>query len=322
MSATLLAGVLAGTAVLLVLAALVLGGQKDVVEERLSQYTETALAAAPGDGAAPVVRASPLADLLESRFAKSGLFSKISRDLARADLKLRPAEYIALIAISGVFVGILAGVLARSIPFALLGVIAGLFIPGVYVRSRQGGRLHAFENQLPDMINLTVNSLRAGYSVMQALEAVAKEMPAPISMEIHRVVQEMQLGVSLEPALEGLLRRMPSADLKLMVTAMNIQREVGGNLAEILDTISFTIRERIRIKGEIRVLTSQQRFTGYLVAAIPFALGLFLYFINRKYIMTFFSPDTRTCGIPMLILGLVMILAGFFAVQKVAAIEV
>jgi len=214
------------------------------------------------------------------------------------------------------------GALSRSIPFALLGVIAGLFIPGIYVRSRQGARLHTFENQLPDLINLTVNSLRAGYSVMQALEAVAKEMPAPISQEIRRVVQEMQLGVPLEPALESLLRRMPSADLKLMVTAMNIQREVGGNLAEILDTISFTIRERIRIKGEIRVLTSQQRFTGYLVAAIPFALGIFLYFINRKYIMTFFSPQTRGCGIPMLILGLLMILGGFFAVQKVAAIEV
>jgi tight adherence protein B len=320
MSATLLMAVLAGTAVLLVVAAFVLGGQKDVVEERLAQYAETAVATTATEG--PAVRASPLADLLESRFSQSGLFSRIARDLARADLKFRPAEYVALIAISGILTGVVLGVLGRSIPIAILGMIAGMFIPGFYVRSRQGARLHQFENQLPDMINLTVNSLRAGYSVMQALEAVSKEMPAPIAMEIRRVVQEMQLGVTLESALEALLRRVPSTDLKLMVTAMNIQREVGGNLAEILDTISFTIRERIRIKGEIRVLTSQQRFTGYLVAAIPFALALFLYFINRNYIMTFFSPSTRLCGIPMLILGLVMIIAGFFAVRKVAAIEV
>ncbi|MGA2819457.1 MAG: type II secretion system F family protein [Anaerolineales bacterium] len=319
MSATLLAAVLAGAAVLLVLAAFLLGGQKDVVEERLTQYAEAAVAAG-GEG--PTVRASPLGDLLEQRFSQSGLFSRIGRDLARADLKFRPAEYVALIAISGVLVGIVAGALTRSIPFAFLGVIAGLFIPGFYVGSRQGARLHQFESQLPDMINLTVNSLRAGYSVMQAMEAVAKEMPAPISLEIRRVVQEMQLGVPLETALEGLLRRVESTDLKLMVTAMNVQREVGGNLAEILDTISFTIRERIRIKGEIRVLTSQQRFTGYLVAAIPFVLMLFLYFINRKYIMTFFDPATRLCGIPMLLLGLAMILAGFFAVRKVASIEV
>lgn len=320
MSATLLMAVLAGAAVLLVAAAFLLGGQKDVVEERLTQYAETAVVAAGGEGS--TVRASPLADLLEQRFSQSGLFSRIARDLARADLKFRPAEYVALIAISGVLAGIVVGAITRSIPFALLGVIAGLFIPGFYVGNRQGARLHQFESQLPDMINLTVNSLRAGYSVMQALEAVSKEMPAPISVEIRRVVQEMQLGVLLETALESLLRRVASTDLKLMVTAMNVQREVGGNLAEILDTISFTIRERIRIKGEIRVLTSQQRFTGYLVAAIPFALMLFLYFINRKYIMTFFDPSTRLCGIPLLILGLVLILAGLFAVRKVAAIEV
>ena len=154
------------------------------------------------------------------------------------------------------------------------------------------------------------------------LEAVSKEMPAPISLEMRRVVQEIQLGISLEVALDNLLRRVASADLKLMVTAMNIQREVGGNLAEILDTISFTIRERIRIKGEIRVLTAQQRITGYMIGMVPFVLALFLYFVNRTYIMQFFNPATRICGIPMVVTGLLMIFLGFFAVQKIASIEV
>jgi tight adherence protein B len=172
------------------------------------------------------------------------------------------------------------------------------------------------------MLNLSVNSLRAGYSVIQALESVSKEMPNPTNVEIRRVVQEVQIGLTLDTALENLLRRMSSPDLKLIVTAINIQREVGGNLAEILDTISHTIRERVRIKGEIRVLTSQQTVTGYLIGFLPFALAGFLYLDNRKYIMRFFDPDTRTCGIPMVVCGLLLIVSGFFIISKIVSIEV
>src|SRR5690606_32712742 len=111
--------------------------------------------------------------------------------------------------------------------------------------------LQHFNDQLADMLNLMVNGLRAGYSTMQAMEAVSREMPAPISDEFRRVVQEMQLGISMEVALDNLLRRIPSDDLDLVITAINVQREVGGNLAEIMDTISYTIRERVRVKGEI-----------------------------------------------------------------------
>jgi tight adherence protein B len=323
MSAGVLAGVLAAAAIVMMAVGLLAGGRKTTVEERLDEVTTLApVVVAGSEPLAPGQRASPIGDIIEAKFSGSRMFGNMARDLARADLKLRPAEYVAVIIIAGVGVGIVGGVLARALAFSFIAGIAGLFIPIFYVRSRQSARLHSFEAQLPDMINLTVNSLRAGYSIMQALEAVSKEMPAPCSLEMRRVVQEMQLGLSLEKALENLLRRVSSGDLKLMVTAMNIQREVGGNLAEILDTISFTIRERIRIKGEIRVLTAQQRITGYMVGMIPFALALFLYFINRTYIMQFFNPATRTCGIPMVIIGLLMIFSGFFAVQKIASIEV
>jgi tight adherence protein B len=298
------------------------GGRRTVVEERLGDVTSAPAVVVSDEQLVAGQRPSPIADILEARFSGSSLFNNMARDLARADLKLRPAEYIATIIISGIGVGLVGGILARAVAFSFIAGIGGLFIPIMYVRSRQSARLHTFEAQLPDMINLTVNSLRAGYSIMQALEAVSKEMPVPTSLEMRRVVQEMQLGISLETALESLLRRVASTDLKLMVTAMNIQREVGGNLAEILDTISFTIRERIRIKGEIRVLTAQQRITGYMIGMVPFVLALFLYFVNRQYIMQFFSPATRVCGIPMVITGLVMIFLGFFAVQKIASIEV
>jgi len=323
MSAGVLAGILAAAAIVMMAVGLLAGGRKTAVEERLDEVTTLApVVVAGSDVFATGQRPSPIADILEAKFSGSQLFGNMARDLARADLKLRPAEYVATIIISGVGVGIVGGVLARAMAFSFIAGIGGLFIPIFYVRSRQSARLHAFEAQLPDMINLTVNSLRAGYSIMQALEAVSKEMPPPTSLEMRRVVQEMQLGLSLEKALENLLRRVSSGDLKLMVTAMNIQREVGGNLAEILDTISFTIRERIRIKGEIRVLTAQQRITGYMVGMIPFALALFLYFVNRDYIMQFFNPATRICGIPMVITGLLMIFLGFFAVQRIASIEV
>jgi tight adherence protein B len=323
MNAGVLAGILAAAAVVLMAVGMLAGGRKTVVEERLGDVTAAAPAVVVGgEEAMAGQRASPIADILEARFSGSQLFSNMARDLARADLKLRPAEFIAAIVISGIGVGIVGGVLARALAFSFVAGIGGLFIPILYVRSRQSARLHSFEAQLPDMINLTVNSLRAGYSIMQALEAVSKEMPSPTSLEMRRVVQEMQLGISLEAALENLLRRVASTDLKLMVTAMNIQREVGGNLAEILDTISFTIRERIRIKGEIRVLTAQQRITGYMIGIVPFVLALFLYFVNRSYIMQFFNPASRICGIPMVITGLLMIFLGFFAVQKIASIEV
>ena len=322
MNAGLLAGILAAAAVVLMAVGMLAGGRKTVLEERLGDVTSAQAVVVTGEEAFPGQRASPIADILEARFSGSRLFGNMARDLARADLKLRPAEYIAAIIISGVGVGIVGGILARALAFSFVAGIGGLFIPIFYVRSRQSARLHTFEAQLPDMVNLTVNSLRAGYSIMQALEAVSKEMPAPTSLEMRRVVQEMQLGISLEVALENLLRRVASTDLKLMVTAMNIQREGGGNLAEILDTISFTIRERIRIKGEIRVLTAQQRITGYMIGMVPFVLALFLYFVNRTYIMQFFNPATRICGIPMVITGLLMIFLGFFAVQKIASIEV
>jgi tight adherence protein B len=190
------------------------------------------------------------------------------------------------------------------------------------VKRQQNQRLIRFSDQLPDMLNLMVNSLRAGYSTSQAMEAVSKEMPTPISDEFRRVVQEMQLGVAMSQALDNLLRRIPSDDLDLMIAAMNVQREVGGNLAEILDTISYTIRERVRIKGEIRVLTAQVVYSGRFLSLMPVFIALILWTINRPYMMMFFDEETRIIGIPALIFGGLMVLAGIYVMNKIAQIEV
>ena len=225
------------------------------------------------------------------------------------------------------FVAIGVGVVSwflggRSILFGLIGTVFGLFIPRFYVRQQQGKRLQRFNDQLADMLNLMVNGLRAGYSIMQAMEAVSKEMPAPISDEFRRVVQEMQLGIPMERALDNLLRRIPSEDLDLVITAINVQREVGGNLAEILDTISFTIRERVRIKGEIRVLTSQVMYSGRFLALMPILISLALWLLNRPYMMEFFNPETRVPGIIALSVGAIMIASGYFVMNRIATIDV
>lgn len=293
--------------------------ERTLVEQRLGRYLEDEVQtkATRGD------KASPVGDWLNTRLEKSSWGGSISRELARADLKLKPGEYLALMVIFAMGVGFVSWyIFGRSIIFAIPGAFVGSMLPRFYVRRQQGQRLIRFNNQLADMLNLMVNGLRAGYSSMQAMEAVSREMPPPISDEFRRVVQELQLGLSMERALDNLLRRIPSDDLDLVVAAMNVQREVGGNLAEILDTISHTIRERVRIKGEIRVLTSQVMYSGRFLAMMPILISLALFALNRPYMMQFFNPETRLIGIPMLIVGGLMILAGYFVMVKIATIDV
>jgi tight adherence protein B len=205
----------------------------------------------------------------------------------------------------------------------VLGAIAGVvgfFAPRVYVSNKTQGRLRSFEDQLPDNLQMWVNGLRSGYSVMQAIESIAREAAEPTTSEFRRVVQEVQLGITMEDALGHLLERMPSEDLDLVITAVNIQREVGGNLAEILEIISHTIRERIKLKGEIRVLTAQGRVTGYIIGGLPVALLALLMVLNPDYVGQLF--ENRMCGWPMLCCGGGMISLGMAAIQKIVDIQI
>lgn len=321
MSLTMILLIGGGIELLLLVVGLVssISNQKSVAEERISQLTAVdreVLSAAKK-------RPSPLTDWLNNRMQGSSYGSRIARDLARADLKMKPAEYIVLIAISVLGIGMVAYFLGgKSVFVAIIGGIFGIFVPGMYVRSRQAKRLQKFNDQLPDMLNLVVNGLRAGYSTMQAMESVSKEMPTPICDEFRRVVQEMQLGISMEVALDNLLRRIPSDDLDLVITAINVQREVGGNLAEILDTISHTIRERIRVKGEIRVLTTQTMYSGKIMSLLPVFVIVILYFLNRDYMMEFFKPESGICGFIALGLAALLIGGGYISMNKLAQIEV
>ncbi len=310
-----------GLALLLLTIGIVISvtGEKSLVEERLGRYVEEEKQAAKESKS----KSSPVGDWLNNSLERSDWGGGIARELARADLKLRAAEYVVLMLITGAGVGIVLWFVGgRSIISGLIGVIIGTMLPRYYVRRKQVQRLYNFNDQLADMLNLMVNGLRAGYSTMQAMEAVSRELPPPISDEFRRVVQEMQIGLPMEKALDNILRRIPSDDLDLVVAAVNVQREVGGNLAEILDTISYTIRERVRIKGEIRVLTSQVMYSGRFLAMIPIILSLILWLLNRPYMMEFFNPETRMVGIPLLVVGLIMIMMGYYAMTRLADIEI
>jgi tight adherence protein B len=242
--------------------------------------------------------------------------------LARADLKLTIGEFAALHVLStlgtfslGYFI-----LFSGDIIFGILAGFIGFFLPRIYVTRKISSRLIAFETQLPDTLSLWTNALKSGYGVLQAMEAVAKDAGEPTKTEFQRVVQEVQLGIDVGDAFDHMLDRVESEDLDLVITAVNIQREVGGNLAEILGVIGSTIRERIKLKGEIRVLTAQGRITGYLISFLPLGLAFLLQAINPGYMNAMF--DNRACGWPMIGVGLAMIGMGAAIIQKIVDIEI
>lgn len=310
------------------------GSEKDVVNERLDTYLDGSDDAFEESLEEDREQMQQMREWMNQRVEKSSYGDKLQKELAKADMKFRAGEFIAMQIGASFLTGFVAFVLSGGLrpealidvivplAFFFLGMVVGPFIPRLVLKQAQKRRLRVFGGQLPDMLNLMVNGLRAGFSTMQAMEAISREMPSPIKDEFRRVVQEMQLGIPMERALDNLMQRIPSEDLDLVVTAINVQREVGGNLAEILETISHTIRERIRIKGEVRAITGQVRYSGSLISLLPVFLTIGLFMLNRAYIMNFFNPETRMIGIPLLVCSGILIVVGYFVMQKIADIEV
>lgn len=314
-----------------------ISSEKDEIEEKIDLYTdpvasELEFGSSILEGETDLEKPSFIAEILEGLVQRTNSGDRIADMLARADMKFKPGEYIALVGISVLatagFAYVFGGGMDASMSstltpkvFAILGGILGLRIPKMYVAVQQKKRLNNFSQQLPEMLTLMVNGLRAGFSTMQSLEAVSKELPPPISSEFRRVVQEMQLGIPMEGALENLLTRIPSEDLDLVITAINVQREVGGNLAEVLDSITHTIRERIRIKGEIKTLVTQVVFSGRFLSALPVILTGVLFLVNRDYIMQFFI-EPKWCGATILTCSAILIVIGYFVMNKIADIEI
>lgn len=327
-------GIAGAVAIIIVIAGVFLTrSEENLVEQRLGRFDEQEVEAQSffaddsnsddsDGGGIGVADGRKLLDPLNNVLQERSFGKTWRKKLARANLKLTVAEFWVLHFVgAGAGFGIGSVVLFSGDPvMSVAAGFIGFFVPRIYVNRRIGNRLIAFESQLPDTLGLWVNALRSGYSVLQAMEAIAKDAPEPTITEFQRVVQEVQIGIDLPDALDHLLERVESDDLDLVVTAVNIQREVGGNLAEILEVISHTIRERIKLKGEIRVLTSQGRITGYLISFLPISLALFLNVASPGYMGQMF--ENRACGWPMLGAGLALIGIGSAIIQKIVDIEI
>ncbi len=255
--------------------------------------------------------------------ALDGYKKRIQLELQRAHILLKPEEYITVSIILFFAFGTFMFALASSSPFAVLvaiaGGIVGWYFPSLYLKIKIKKRIKFLNEQLSDAIVLISNSLKAGYSFFQAVDIVSKEMTGPMAEEFTQLQKEVNFGTTTEKALENLVARVKSDDLELVVTAVLIQRQVGGNLSEVLDNISSTIRERIRIKGEVKTVTAQGRMSGMIIALLPPALALILFLINRSHVMVLF---TDPIGLVILGFSVFMEFVGIYFIGKIVKIEV
>ena len=243
----------------------------------------------------------------------------IELQLQKGDIPLRGYEFIFLTA-ALIFAGVfLVFIWNCNLISMIVAGLLGLIGPLVYLRLKQKQKLTKFNNQIGDALVMVSNSLKAGYGFLQAIEMVAKEMSPPIKTEFARTIQEINLGITTEEALIHLTERIPSPDLDLVVTAMLIQRQIGGNLSEILDNISQTIRERITIKSEVKALTAQGRLSGLIIGILPAGIGAFLLLVNPDYLMKLFT-DPR--GKMMLVYAVVAEMIAVLIIRKIITIKV
>ncbi|MEO7119126.1 MAG: type II secretion system F family protein [Candidatus Limnocylindrales bacterium] len=337
---TLALATLAAVSVILIVFGIVGARRGDDVTTRLERYAsgqpaETSKKEAKADrvGFGSVLSTSSAAISLNKIIERRDYGANLARELARADLALKPSEFLAIrvSALIGVpaFIAFLGGTVFPqfSNPIAyVVGVILGFWLPRFWLNRRKSKRLKAFNTGLADTITLIANALRSGSSLLQAIEMVVREAQPPISTEFGRVIREVNLGLMFEQALQNMVRRVRSEDLELMATAIQIHHQVGGNLAEILDSIAFTIRERVRIKGEIKTLTAQQRMSGYVVGFLPIGLVGILMLIAPRFMDPMFMKPPEVLGLPAgtIILGIggFMMFIGFMLIRKIVDIEV
>jgi tight adherence protein B len=285
---------------------------------------EAALAAG-----AEVREASPIARVLHLVFGR-GYIQRLEAELAHADLPMKPAEYIlARLVLAGF--GLVIGLYALGyLHSGLVLAVVGYFLPAVFVRIHQNKRRAKFVRQLADALMLLTNSLRSGYSFLKGLELVAKEMDDPMSKELQRTLREINLGATVDDALLNLGKRVNSPDLDIVISAFLVQKEVGGNLTEIMQKVAETIRQRLRIQGDIKVLTAQGRFSGLIVGLLPFFVFLLILLTSPEYFKVLFGPPTYPLvgghevplGVVLLAAALTLQMIGGWVIYKIISIKV
>jgi len=299
-------------------------GDREMIQDRVGKFVdrrEQPAAPLPGAAQAKQLTGWRIVVRRMSKYFESPQWSRlIEHKLIQAGLPMRGSEFLVICLGAGLIGALFLFVLSGGKLIAgLIGGMGGYFAPLLVLRMKIERRVRAFNSQLGDALILVANSLRTGYSFMQSIEMVSREMPKPIGEEFARVLKEMNLGVTTEEAMNNLAKRINSDDLDLVVTAVLIQRQVGGNLAEVLNNISNTIRERVKIKGQIKTLTAQGRISGVIVSILPIAIGGIIYIINPGYIQMLF---THPMGKAMIGAGIASQLVGIMFIRKIVNIEV
>ncbi len=305
--------------------------KRATIKERIRPYVdqayreELARQRSVQDEAESVTFLEGIADKLSDAAISEEIREKMRDWLLRAGLRVRPAEYVIICFIVMIITGLISGFLswltfsARVSALGLVGFALGWIFPVIYVWFSRIRRMKKFNGQLLDLITLMANGLKSGYGFVQALNLVSEEASPPASEEFNRVIQENKYGISIEDALNKLVERMDSEDLDLLVTAILIQRQVGGNLSEVLDQISTTIRERMKMQGQISALTAQGKMGGMIISLLPVALGLVFYFIRTEMMTNFI---TNRFGIAAICFGVFWQGIGIFAIWQIVNIDV
>jgi tight adherence protein B len=307
---------------MVILSSAVTGTGGSTARNRLQNLFGDSLLEHPTAGSA--LREQPSGDLLgRGPFLGQERAAKTTLDLEQADIRLRVEEYVALRLGMALlfFAAVFVLVPSRSVAMVLgtaLGAV-GYLVPAFFVRTRKQKRLNKLESQLGEALTMTSNSLKAGVGLLQSLDLTAQQLEHPIATELRRMLHDINIGSSTEEALVALSQRAGSYDLDIVITAILIQRTVGGNLAEILETVAHTMRERARIRGQVRAMTSQQRMTGYILGALPVGIMGILLLVSHDYMIPLF---TTVPGQVMLVGAGIMELIGVLVIRRILAIEV
>lgn len=330
MTAADLAALIAGIGVLMLAFAAYHVASHSLLDSRMRIFVQRAPAAMPMMVVRKPKKVSNVAiieqwnkQLRQASYAKA-----IQRRLIRAGIEMQASRFIVIQVMIAALTFLIIWFASSSVPdlkgfvalaLGSIGALVAWYIPNFVLTFMEGRRLGKLERQLPTTIDSMAGALQAGSSLAQAMEMASREVPAPIGKELGILVREMAVGVAMQDAFNNMLERCRSMDLDMLVTAIAIQHRIGGNLSQILRNISHTIRERLRIKGEISVLTAQQRMSGYIVSALPLCIIGALFVIAPTYISKLFLPGIARI---MLVMGAFGMLAGFYALKRIADIDV
>jgi tight adherence protein B len=256
-------------------------------------------------------------EILDRLLTGKAVTARLDRALQRAGSTAKPGTFVLLLGIASVSGALVGSIVGSGLTIPLAAV--GFAIPTLWLRQRQRRRLAAFQEQLPEAIDMLVSAMKAGYSFQAAMNFIGQEVPDPLGPEFARFYDEQRLGVDVRSALLNLQERVNTLDLKMFVTALLIQRETGGNLAEIMTNLSTLMRERLALRGQIDVLTAEPKMSAVVLTLIPIILFVIVNIINRKYMVTLYTEPT---GRLLLVYAVVSTLVGYFVLQRIGKIDI